>query len=346
MSDKAVLPPQLSPHAAHHAIISGLRPALSYRSDEDWKRQARDKLAELVRMPRTHPGDLKPTILWSRQTAYATIQKLSFEVEPNHQMIAYWCRPTLVQENQPTLICMQGHNSGMHVSLGIDFETESKPIKVNGDRDLAIQCLHRGYSAFCLEQRAFGYRRENILPGRRTTETTCHDAQMGAMLLGRTLIGERVYDVQCAARWLATQDRVDPSKIGTIGQSGGGTTGIYSIALLDEISFCIASCCFAPYADSIAGRHHCCCNVIPDVMNWFEFQDVVALAAPKRVVLVNGISDDIFPIESARRGIKIVQKAYADQNASQYIAFCECPGGHDFHARQAWEAFDRMSAIK
>lgn len=88
-----------------------------------------------------------------------------------------------------TMICVQGHSSGMHNSIGVDREDETRPLEIQGDRDFGIQCMSRGIAALCLEQRSFGERREQkqatLFPG------MCHEAAVHALMLGRTLIGDR-----------------------------------------------------------------------------------------------------------------------------------------------------------
>jgi|GEM_PF-4314851 len=50
--------------------------------------------------------------------------------------------------------------------------------------------LRRGIAALCLEQRSFGERRE---PCQKSVSSHgCHDATMQALMLGKTLLGERV----------------------------------------------------------------------------------------------------------------------------------------------------------
>jgi dienelactone hydrolase len=280
--------------------------------------------------------------IWKRETPLGTIEKISFPVEPGNDAVAYWCVPHQAKKPYPTYICLQGHSSGMHNSIGVDYDTEGTPIETPGDRDFATGCMKRGVAALCIEQRGFGYRREFDLKGRLKGNTTCQDPMSSALLIGRTLVGERVWDVDRGIDYLASRGEVDMPTLGVLGNSGGGTVSLYSLVLLERVSRAIVSCAFARFADSIAGMHHCCCNVIPGIMNHFDMADIAGLAAPKRLVIVNGIADEIFPIGSARAQFADAHRIYAAAGAADRIAFIEGGEGHRFYAEIAWSAMQSL----
>ena len=67
------------------------------------------------------------------------------------------------------------------------------PFAVEGDRDFALGCMARGYASLCIEQRSFGERREQAQA--QVSTHGCHDAAMQALLVGKTLAGERAAGV-------------------------------------------------------------------------------------------------------------------------------------------------------
>src|SRR5690606_5702209 len=91
----------------------------------------------------------------------------------------------------------------------------------------------------------FGERRDT--PSNRTD---CVHMSFRAMMLGRTLIGERVSDVRLAYRWLTQQPEADPASINMIGTSGGGTASMYASALMDEINLAVVCCSFGRLRDT------------------------------------------------------------------------------------------------
>jgi cephalosporin-C deacetylase-like acetyl esterase len=92
----------------------------------------------------------------------------------------------------------------------------------------------------------------------------CHDATVHALLLGRTLIGERVYDVDRGIDYLLSRDDADPGRIGVMGNSGGERLSLFSAALLPRIAFAMPSCYFCTFRDSIMSIYHCSDNTFRD----------------------------------------------------------------------------------
>ncbi len=96
------------------------------------------------------------------------------------------------QEKLPLIICLQGHSTGMHISLGRAVFAGDEETISGGDRDFARQIIARGQAALTIEQRAFGER------GGTPKGPDCHQRSVQALLLGRTLIGDRCHDISCA----------------------------------------------------------------------------------------------------------------------------------------------------
>jgi len=272
--------------------------------------------------------------LWSRRHPLGTIEKIAFTAEPYADVLAYVCLPAGVTPPYTFMICVQGHSTGMHNSIGVQREDETQPLRVEGDRDFALGCMRRGVAALCIEQRSFGLRREQRQ--QKVSPHGCHDAVMQALMLGRTLTGERVFDVDRGIDYLAQRGDVDMARIGIMGNSGGGTVSLFSAALLPRISFAMPSCYFCTFRDSIMSIYHCADNYFPGLLKYAEMADVMGLFAPKPVVLVAGVEDDIFPIEGARKAFGDLQRIYAASEAADRCHLVEGAGGHRFYADDAW----------
>jgi len=116
---------------------------------------------------------------------------------------------------------------------------------------------------------------------------------MVALLLGRTMIGERVGDVSRAIDFLETQPEIDCARIGCMGNSGGGTVTYYASAYDERIKAAMPSCSVCTYWDSIGSNFHCLDNYLPGVLKYFDIGDIAALNSPRKLVVV-GVEDDIF----------------------------------------------------
>ena len=110
----------------------------------------------------------------------------------------------------------------MHISLAREPYPSRKSIEVEGDRDFCIQAISRGYAALALEQRGFGelnYKENGCC---------CRELVGQATLMGTTLLGERLMDISNAITAVCSCfGFVDSSKIGIMGNSGGGTSAYY-----------------------------------------------------------------------------------------------------------------------
>lgn len=156
--------------------------------------------------------------------------------------------------------------------------------------------------------------------------------------MGRTTIGERVWDVQRLIDVLESDfsDKVDVNCISLLGNSGGGTATAYTAALEDRIVLAVPSCAMASFKDSIGAMSHCPCNCVPTISNFFDMNDLMAMACPKFFIQVSGIEDDIFPIFAARKVFEDGKIAYLDNNAENRCAMVEGNGGHRFYADDTW----------
>lgn len=299
-----------------------------------WQNRLRRKLRSLVGdMPRER-CDLRPRSLWKRKHPLGTIEKVAFTSEPYADVTAFVCLPANATPPYQFFICLQGHSTGMHNSIAVQRDDNTLPHKVKGDRDFALGCMQRGIAALCIEQRSFGERREQ--KQEHTSFHGCHDATMHALMLGRTILGERVYDVDRSIDYLAWRGDADMKSIGVMGNSGGGTITVFSAALLPRISLAMPSCFFCTFQDSLMSIYHCMDNYIPGLLKYAEMSDVMGLFAPKPVVIVAGKEDPIFPIKATRGAFRQLRKIYKACGAQEHCHLVVGEGGHRFYADDAW----------
>ena len=152
-----------------------------------------------------------------------------------------------------------------------------------------------GYATLAIEQRGFGE------SGGTPEGPDCQQIAMQALLLGRTLIGERVWDVSRAIDVVGDLfSMIDMRRIAAMGNSGGGTTTIYAAAMDERIAAAMPSLCGEKRFSALSSaQHHCTCNYVPAIMKDFDMADLAGLVAPRPLVIVGGRDDGIFPIASA-----------------------------------------------
>lgn len=327
---------QFSPSLHHQNLMKQTKQTLAYKNQDVkvWQQKLKRKLRELIGEMPSKSVPLNIQTLWKREHPLGTIEKIVFTSEPYADVPAFLCLPKNGNPPYTTFICVQGHNTGMHNSIRVDRDDNTQTIDVPGDRDFGLLCLERGLAALCIEQRSFGERRE--LDQKKPARHGCQDATMQSLMLGRTLIGERVYDVDRGLDFLNTRVDIAIDRIGIMGNSGGGTISLFAAALLPRIRYAMPSCYFCTFKDSIMSIGHCVCNYIPRLHRYAEMPDVLGLFAPKPVVLVAGKEDDIFPIAGVRRAFRKLKTIYAAAGAPNRCHLVIGEEGHRFYAREAW----------
>ena len=326
----------LSPSVYHRALLDRTVPALAYDGGEvrPWQARLRRRLRMLLGDRPATRVPLRPRLLWRRTHPLGVIEKVAFTAEPCADVVAYVCLPAAAPPPYTFMICLQGHTTGMHQSIAVEQADETKPFAVEGDRDFALGCLQRGVAALCIEQRAFGERLEKVQ--RITAPMGCFDATMQAQMLGKTLIGERVFDVDRGIDYLQARGDADMKRVGVMGNSSGGAISLYAAAVLPRLSFAMPSCYFCTFRDSLMAMYHCEENYIPGLLKVADMPDLMGLFAPKPVVLVAGRDDPMFPIAATRRAFRQLKNIYAACGAEDRCHLVVGPGGHRFYAEPAW----------
>ena len=326
----------LSPSLHHRHLMDTMQQSMAFDGGDvkTWQRKLRRKLRQLVGDMPDERVPLNVQSLWKRDHPLGTIEKIVFTSEPGADVPAYVCLPADVAPPYPFFICLQGHSTGMHNSIAVDRDTNKEAIEVAGDRDFGLGCMQRGVAALCIEQRSFGERREQVQE--RISNHGCHDATMHALMLGRTLMGERVYDVDRGIDYLESRTDANMRRIGVMGNSGGGTISLFSAALLPRLRYAMPSCYFCTFEGSVMSIYHCADNYVPGLLKYAEMPDVLGLFAPRPVVCVAGKDDAIFPVDHVLKAFRHLKKIYTAAGAGDRCHLVVGQEGHRFYANDAW----------
>ena len=330
-----------SPDKGHESLFAH-KPLLSFDEKKDFetqRSQIRNKLLELLgEMP--EKVDPNPQIEYTHEHDTFTEYRIAFNVERDVQAICLLCIPKLGKKKYPLVVCLQGHSTGMHISMGRVVYPDDHD---DGDRDVALQALERGYAALCLDQRGMGERRTmKEQPAVDNGHPRCHVTAMNALLLGRTMIGERCWDVSRAIDLALTYPEIDGDRIICTGNSGGGTATFYAACYDDRIKVAMPSCAVCTYKHSIGAMPHCVCNFIPGIARYADMGDLAAAIAPRKLIIINGREDSIFPHEGVLETFDTVKKIYAAAGVPENCAMTTGDGGHRYYKKNAWETFDKI----
>ncbi len=120
---------------------------------------------------------------------------------------------------------------------------------------------------------------------------------------------------------------VDGDRIGTLGHSYGGNTTLFLAALDERISFACASgsaCTFEYRMKHGTGIEMA--SVIPNFHGKYDIDDLVALTAPRKLLIVSS-DEDKYSMDAP----EIVKRAgirYGELGVPQNLEHKRYPGGH------------------
>lgn len=315
--------------------VEELQPMLKYDEKQDfriWKEEAKGKLEELLGLPFETCED---EFYIKERDVTEEYEKIEFEFqsEENYYIPCTMLVPLEIKSTLPAVICLQGHSTGKHISLGQPIY--SRDVKSIPGRDFAIQAVKAGYIAIAMDQRYMGMTEhdEEGNPG-----CIMNNSALAAAMIGRTAIGERVWDIQRLIDVLESHfaNVVNLKRILCLGNSGGGTATFYAASLDERIYMAIASCGVCTYEESIMSISHCSCNHIPIIRRYFEMGDIGGLIAPRKLLMVSGAEDVIFPVQGAKKCFATIKDIYQSQGYGENCMMRIGNGGHQFYPDIVW----------
>jgi hypothetical protein len=156
--------------------------------------------------------------------------------------------------------------------------------------------------------------------------------------LGYTPAGIECWNAMRALDYLETRKEVDAKRIGVTGRSGGGATSWW-LAAADDRPQCIVPVAgiadlYSHIVEGVAPRQrqgvitgHCDCMYFVNTYRW-DFGHVMALCAPRPLLLGNSDADDIFPVAGYRRLADKVRRMYELYGVADHFALMETKGPH------------------
>ena len=296
----------------------------------------REKLG-LDEIAKRGQGPLEPRQLSEQSFDTYVRQEWVIQSEPGLEIPFYLLLPKKQTKRLPVVLTPHGHGKeGKDNYVGIGHTEETKKQISEGQRDIALQAVQAGYIAIAPDMRGFAGLRRKI-DREEDNNSSCRTMQMHALLFGRTILGERVWDIQRLVDYALTRDDIDSNRIGITGNSGGGTVSLFAAACDERIKLAMPSCYFNTFEDSIGTIKHCECNYIPGMMTLGEMYEVAGLIAPRPFLAIAGKDDEIFPVEAAQDAYKKLRKIYEVAGAGDRCQLFIGDGGHRYYKDPVWK---------
>src|SRR5690606_28348359 len=124
-----------------------------------------------------------------------------------------------------------------------------------------------------------------------------------AFVCGTTFSGIISADDQRAADVLLSRPEVDPERVGCIGLSVGSVRSIFLGALHPKVRASVAVCWMANYQPM--ARNHVrwyigFTKLVPGLYRNLDWPDLAGLHWPGSLMTINGLRDELYPLEAAR----------------------------------------------
>ena len=301
---------------------------------EAWQKKLRAKLADLVGGFPSARVPLRPAVLESRTFPGYRREKVVFDTRQGLSALAYVLIPTNARTPVPTVICVPGHGRGVDDIIGVDDRGQDRTDKAGYQHDFALQVVEAGMAAVAIEPIAFGARRDPITARKGLGTSACQPTAGGALLVGQTMIGWRVWDMTRAVDYIETRRELDANRIGLMGISGGGTVTTFGAALEPRIKAAMVSGYLNTFRDSIGSLSHCIDNYVPGILDWAEMHDIAGLIAPRPLLAESGEQDNIFPIKASVDSFTQVRDIYRVFGAEDRVEHEVFAGGHAFWGKR------------
>ncbi len=213
------------------------------------------------------------------------------------------------------------------------------------NRTYGYELVSRGYVVLAPDDMTSG---ERIFPGKEAFDARPFYAQHPQW----STVGKNIVDHLQAVDLLCQLDCVDAQRIGVIGHSFGAYNAYFLAAFDDRIKAVVSSCGVNPFAGNAEPGHwgyrpfpythipKITADLEKDRVP-FEFNEIIALAAPRPMFFYAAQSDHLFPHwQSVGACLQDVHKLYAWLQAEDRFVSYMGVGDHDFPSAIRHAAYD------
>lgn len=232
--------------------------------------------------------------------------------------------------NGKTVLYISGHDT-----YGVRGSFNNYGQKNPYHKWLPLKLVDNGYLVFAPELIGFG---DMIAENFDDNYNSCFANTEIAQLLGINIMGIRTYQALCAMNFMKTV--INSSSIYLYGISGGGFVAALVSALSSDFKAVVISNYGATFKSSIMSLQHCVDNYIPALIKIGEVADIIALGAPKPIMLTNGINDTIFPYNGVQKTVEELDRIYNLFGLSGNFHSHFHNGGHETSVQETIDFFN------
>jgi hypothetical protein len=272
---------------------------------QEWQRELRRELFEALSMSdlagQIGKIPLEPKVLSEEKRDGCRVREIRVNSTPTRTMTIMVAQPLETPANpMPGVVGIHGHG---------------------GDRTSPFDPDERIFQRY----KRFGTK----LAKKGYTVVSTDVGQHDVFEKGRSLMGERLWDVMRCVDYLVSLPEVDAARLGCGGLSLGGEMAMW-LGGMDTRVQATVSCGFLTTMDHME-QNHCMCWKFPGLRELADYADIYALTAPRALQCQNGMkeSERNFYVPLARETLQEILPAYRDTGAPDAAVLHVHPGGHE-----------------
>lgn len=303
---------------ARRAEVAAMKtPADILKRQVELKAKFREALGDL-------PTEKTPlnarTIDRAKKDGYS-VERVLYESRPGHHVTANLYLPD-GEGPFPGVLVPCGHS--VNGKAAETYQRISILLAKNGLASLCFDPIGQGERAQVLDESG-----KPLTKGSTTIEHTW--VGVGALLVGRSTAGYRVWDGVRSLDYLASRPEIDPARLGCTGNSGGGTMTAYLMALDDRIAVAAPSCYITSLERLFAtiGPQDAEQNIPGQVALGIDHAEYVLMRAPKPTLLCVG-TQDFFDIDGSWDTFREAKLAFGALGHGERVDLFESDEPHGF----------------
>ena len=267
-----------------------------------WQNQVRDELFRLLFLKDlvlgATPIPFRAQVSSSQEQATHVVEEIEINSTPGRRIRIVLTLPRPAVQGAPAVVCVHGHGGDRFVV----YDSES---------------IYHGFARRLAES------------GMVTISADV--GQHEVYEPGRTLMGERLWDLMRCVDYLVGLIQVDASRIGCCGLSLGGEMTMWLGAMDPRVAATVSSG-FLTTMDQME-QNHCMCWKFPGLRELIDYADIYSLIAPRPLLCQNGLKEpaDGFTVPLARKAMEEVRLIYDGFGGRDQALLDVHPGGHEIY---------------
>ena len=302
---------------------------------ENNRREVRAQLWQLLgKLP---PRPRVPTVrtLSREDKGDYLLEKFEFDNLAGATVPGYLLLPKNATGKSPAILYCHWHGGQYDIGKEELFRTNAVPVAPGP------ALVKQGYAVIAIDAYCFG-ERNGAGPGGPAEKGSAGEmtASKFSLWVGRSLWGMIVRDDLMALDYLCSRPEVDTARIGVTGISMGATRTWWALALDERLKAGVAVCCLTRYQDLMSAeglKYHGIYYFVPGMLNRFDTEAVVALAAPRALLFQSGEKDEGSPLEGIHSIEATVRRAYTLYKREDDFKSIIYPGVGHVYLPEMWD---------